>query len=717
MDKKVLKFQLDKKDIKIKELLNGEFLEMQMDAISDIYPNRNKSHFTLACLQDLVGTVYNKPILGYFDTAKGIMGDFKGHECPNGLRYDPELDNLYYDYTAEGSEIPLGMIRESDTVEVIHNDKTNLNWLRFTCVLWTQYNYKAVKSLLRARNGKSKVSVEVEVLESHYDADGIEIFDKCNLTGVTILGADVMEGIPDAHLNVLEVLDNALFQKKQKALRYAYSALENYNSNIAVETSNEGDNQVEPSQKDSNNEINFSSDTDNGIANENPEEEAIMVNQETQEGGNNEMMTYQERRDALDEYVKANYPNKTENTYIYVTDFTDTEVYYNVWDEDKDIYYKATYALTLDEENHPIITVDFENQIRVVKRWEVYSENTEECPECHSNPCVCNTANQQTNMEDDDDEDDDNDDDNDDNDNDDDRNKANECKFEQDNAPVNTNTEPTTSAGEGMTNEEQVQAAAASIGVPETQTSAEDVGKANSEAVNTLNGNVPDGANPAGVPTINQEVVNDTPVSNEETSKGQNDETATVVSENNEIVKVEQPNDEEKEKLFAGNSTTNAATTAENFYATVEIEGEQYDVNKLFEKYNADMSVFSALKEEMETLKANYSSLQENIKVQEANKLANFGANFINSDNEVDDESKANFANQISEKCKSYEFTTEEEVKKFAKSLLAMYFYEKREQSAGDDVVMPLNQVAVPSVQTASSNKKLNDAFAELEKI
>ena len=41
MDKKVLKFQLDKKDIKIKELLNGEFLEMQMDAISDIYPNRN----------------------------------------------------------------------------------------------------------------------------------------------------------------------------------------------------------------------------------------------------------------------------------------------------------------------------------------------------------------------------------------------------------------------------------------------------------------------------------------------------------------------------------------------------------------------------------------------------------------------------------------------------------------------------------------------------
>ena len=46
-----------------------------------------------------------------------------------------------------------------------------------------------------------------------------------------------------------------------------------------------------------------------------------------------------------------------------------------------------------------------------------------------------------------------------------------------------------------------------------------------------------------------------------------------------------------------------------------------------------------------------------------------------------------------------------------------MYFYEKREQSAGDDVIMPLNQVAVPSVQTASSNKKLNDAFAELEKI
>lgn len=714
MEKKVLNFQLDKKDIKIKELLNGEFLELQMDAISDIYPNRNDSHFTLACLQDLMPTVYNKPILGAFDITKGVMGDFKGHECPNGLRYDPELSNYYYDYTAEGSEIPLGMVRESDTVEIVHNNKTNLNWLRFTCVIWTQYNYKAVKSLLKARKGNSKVSVEVEVLESHVDDNGIEIFDKCNMLGITILGQDTLEGVPDAHLDVLAILDNALFQKKQKALKYAYSALENYNSN--VETSNEGDNQEVPTQKDSNNEATFSSDAD-GIENENPEEETIMTNQESQEGGNNEMnLTMNEKRELFEAYLREHFPMENVS-WIYVADFSDTDVFVEIYDEqDISTYYRIPYTITADDEGKPVVSMDFDQKVQVVRSWKEFTAD-DTCPECGNDPCTCSADGTATET----------------------------ANFEQDNAPVNTNTEPTTPAGEGMSTTEQIEAATSSIAAPATQTSAENVGEANSEAASTLNGSVPEGENPAGVPEVQQEVVNEDGIGAVTAPKGPDGETAQVAQEPDNAATIIQPNDEDKEKLFATNNGENAnpengentstetatmsaedkvlaetvSTEATFASETVEINGEKYDVNKLFEKYNADMDTFASLKEEMETLKANYTSLQENVKVQEAKKLADFGVNFINSEKEVDDESKADFAKQVFEKCESYEFTTEDEVKKFAKSLLAMYFYEKREQSAGDDVVMPLNQVAVPQTVNAleASNQRMDDAFAALNKI
>ena len=43
---KVLHFDLDTSFVKIKEIMRDkDFLEMEFWAISDAYPNRNKSHF------------------------------------------------------------------------------------------------------------------------------------------------------------------------------------------------------------------------------------------------------------------------------------------------------------------------------------------------------------------------------------------------------------------------------------------------------------------------------------------------------------------------------------------------------------------------------------------------------------------------------------------------------------------------------------------------
>lgn len=223
--KKIMKFDLSSKNLKIKKLLNKDFLVVEMKAISNAYPNRNMSHFTKEAMEKAIPTFYNKPILGAFITDKN---DFDGH---NGdLVYDKELDEAFYDYTEEGSETPLGLIREQDNIE-LYQDLDGLYWIKFTCALWCKYSYRAIKRLLKSPNGKHKISVEVDVTKWHME-DKIEIIDEFVFDGCTILGDEFETGIASAEMTIVDMVSNALFQKKQKCLSFAYNALENKDTKV-----------------------------------------------------------------------------------------------------------------------------------------------------------------------------------------------------------------------------------------------------------------------------------------------------------------------------------------------------------------------------------------------------------------------------------------------------------------------------------------------------
>ena len=225
LNNKVMKFELDPKSVKFKEILNQDFLELEIKAISTANPNRNGSHFTLESLQKAIPTFYNKPILGSFSVD---LDDFRAHE--SDLDYDSELDNIYYDYTDANSETPLGLIRSSDKVEIYHEEADDLDWIKLTCAIWVKYNYKQVKKLLKSKNGYKKISVEVEVLDAEYDENGVEIIKEFIFDGLTILGDKYETGIADAKAKILDLFEDALFQKKQKALAFAYEAFDKANN-------------------------------------------------------------------------------------------------------------------------------------------------------------------------------------------------------------------------------------------------------------------------------------------------------------------------------------------------------------------------------------------------------------------------------------------------------------------------------------------------------
>ncbi len=214
-DKNILQFDLSPKQIKFKDILSKEFVELEVWAISDANPNRNNSHFTYESLKKAVesGSMKNKPIVGFFEN-----NNFTTHE--GHADYDLELDKEYWN-TERGERI-LGWIRESDPVELVEKD--GLHWVKFRCILCTTYCYAQVKRLLKDR--RKKVSVEITVHNSNEREDGVLDILDFTLNGTTILGSkngkEVLEGIPGAHLSILENLDTDALMAQKTALSFAY---------------------------------------------------------------------------------------------------------------------------------------------------------------------------------------------------------------------------------------------------------------------------------------------------------------------------------------------------------------------------------------------------------------------------------------------------------------------------------------------------------------
>ena len=213
--KNILQFNLSPKQIKFKDILSKEFVELEIWAISDVDPNRNNSHFTYESLKKAVenGSMKNKPIVGFFEN-----NNFTTHE--GHADYDLELDKEFWN-TEKGERI-LGWIRESDPVELVEKD--GLHWVKFRCILCTTYCYAQVKRLLKDR--RKKVSVEITVHKSNEREDGVLDILDFTLNGTTILGSkngkEVLEGIPGAHLSILENLDTEALMAQKTALSFAY---------------------------------------------------------------------------------------------------------------------------------------------------------------------------------------------------------------------------------------------------------------------------------------------------------------------------------------------------------------------------------------------------------------------------------------------------------------------------------------------------------------
>ena len=228
-----ISFAVNADSVSLKSIYKKDFLELQMRAISTANPNLNGSWFTEESLQDAIESCKNKPILGYFND-----GDFESH---NGIwRKDIETGIDYWDTTKNGEQI-LGFIRENDDIKIV-KDEEGLSWLCLSCALWTQYNFKQVKRLIKdakrakATGGVTKnISVEIDIIDGEKLENGVYRIDKFNLAGITILGSrqgqKIEPGIANAALSIPEIMGTDFYAKQENMIRAAYARLSGNNSN------------------------------------------------------------------------------------------------------------------------------------------------------------------------------------------------------------------------------------------------------------------------------------------------------------------------------------------------------------------------------------------------------------------------------------------------------------------------------------------------------
>lgn len=197
----IRQFSIPLKNFSVEQSENPQFLHTKYYAISE-GQNLNKSSFELNSIQQCINSedYAGKPILGAWDKTKLSeigLGNFGGHNSDMGI--DMMSGEEYNTYLGEKNERPLGFT-SPHTAKI--EEYKGKKWLTFEGNIWIEYNREVVKLLQKKRT--NNVSVEIRVLDSYTDSNGIEIIKSFTLLGITIIGVDA--GIQNACVNLFDYI-------------------------------------------------------------------------------------------------------------------------------------------------------------------------------------------------------------------------------------------------------------------------------------------------------------------------------------------------------------------------------------------------------------------------------------------------------------------------------------------------------------------------------
>lgn len=355
-EKRIERFDISTKNLKIKNLISQEFLAVEFRAISNVLPNRNNSHFTREAIINAKDSCYNKPILAAYDAQRDMI---LAHEDA-GIKYDSDVDQYYYDYTEKNCEIPVGIIPESAKVEIVEDPTDGLTWLVFSGLIWINYSYPVVKKILKERG--SKISVEVEVNQYHM-VNEIEYIDSFTLIGCTILGSSYTTGIQNARLTIPELEKTSVFKAQSQKISFALNKLKEQQ-----EYSNSNDTKIEkPDNEDSiPNEDQPRVSMEEPNKTDTPEDRTSRYSEISVAD-----LTYEQKKSLIaQEFMRLE-----DDADFWIEDISNTYVIIYYHSDDEHCNYKVGYIID-DDPNHTV-HLDWDNKEKVIQTWKTFEKDND----------------------------------------------------------------------------------------------------------------------------------------------------------------------------------------------------------------------------------------------------------------------------------------------------------------------------------------------------
>lgn len=182
--------------------------------------NRNKCNISKECVEKSLPTFFNKPIIYRLNN-----------------QYFPEQSTDVVEHARneeqENTTYIAGTIPESSTIQYI--DRDGKTYLRMIGVIHKLYQ-PILLNILKKRNGETKVSIELKVIEGQQDTEGILVIDEFKFLSVCLLGTFIKEGIENSQLVVTKFsLNETIEQTNKSYLTFAQKEQELLNENNKYE--------------------------------------------------------------------------------------------------------------------------------------------------------------------------------------------------------------------------------------------------------------------------------------------------------------------------------------------------------------------------------------------------------------------------------------------------------------------------------------------------
>lgn len=171
-------------------------------------PNRNGWDFQN--METLSKTFLGTPLLcAYLPNQIGDGHNFREKTLPTGEHI--------LDFTGPTAERIVGAISDNPD-DIWTEDREDGTWAIAKGKIWRFYNRQLVDRL--ALQGGMSVSAEIETFGGYTTDDGIEVYEKWEGLGVTILHESVAPAVPGANIQAIRAMSEAFKEMKFKAAAY-----------------------------------------------------------------------------------------------------------------------------------------------------------------------------------------------------------------------------------------------------------------------------------------------------------------------------------------------------------------------------------------------------------------------------------------------------------------------------------------------------------------